>query len=231
MNISIKTFCKLFFVSFLVILFNCAISFASAYIFTFDGAITEIITDNAGIVAGEGYEIGDSVYAQFYVDFDRDGYWLHNDGSTEIAVQLPNSNVSSWYFFTSLIDATLLPEKEGGWYNDSDDLAEYHVGYNVSGPLIRGGNLSGGYGDSYINIFNYTDDNTNFIKVQDWVVGDVVEATITGWGSSSASEIRAEFVIAGIEPVPVPASVIVLGIGLLTLSGIGRKRIKFSIDR
>lgn len=72
----------------------------AAWIYTFEGKVSNLFKDTAGIIANEGYEIGDQVYAQFHVDFERDGYYILNNGETLFPENPSMTNNPYWYFYS-----------------------------------------------------------------------------------------------------------------------------------
>ena len=51
----------------------------ASLIYSFQGVVSNLFYDGAGIISDQGYEVGDQVFANFYVDFQQDGYYLLNN--------------------------------------------------------------------------------------------------------------------------------------------------------
>ena len=191
-------------------------------IYSFKGEVSNLFYDGAGIIATEGFEIGDRVHAKFNVDFERDGYFILNNGETVIPESPPLTNSPFWYFYASLISGTLLPEINGGFNNRPEHIKEYNIGYYNSGPAGNRGALKGGTGDSNFIILkeSYLD-----AGVENWVIGEDLKGIIVGWSDKNWSIMWADMTLVGIQSdsVPEPSTLLLLGSGLIGLAGIRRK--------
>ena len=99
------------------------------------------------------------------------------------------TNNTFWYFYSSLLEGTRLPEVNGGMHNDPEDINEYHIGYNNSGPTGNRGVLRGGISDSSISIIKESDLDAD---VQNWVVGEKLKGVIVGYSDTDSSIIWAD---------------------------------------
>ncbi len=174
---------------------------AESFIYSFEGVISTIFHDAAGIIANEGYEIGDYVRASFQVDFQQDGYFILNNGTVVIPEDPAMTNNTFWYFFSSLIDGTRLPEVNGGMHNEPETINEYHIGYLNSSPTGNSGVLQGGISDSSISIIK----NSNLdAKVQNWIIGEELKGVIVGYSDTGSSIIWADLELKEIKHIATP---------------------------
>jgi hypothetical protein len=168
-------------------------------IYSFEGVISNFGYDGAGIIANEGYKIGDRVFAKFNVDFVSDGYYILNNGEKLIPENPQMTNNPYWWFYADLIDGTLMPVMNGGFNNDPTNIKEYHIGYLNSGPSGNTGALQGGTGNSYFAIrkYSYTD-----ASVQNWVIGDHLNGIIVSWSDKDWSIMGADMILTDIQIIP-----------------------------
>jgi hypothetical protein len=167
--------------------------------YSFEGVISNLYYDGAGIIANKGYKIGDSVFAKFNVDFASDGYYILNNGEKLIPENTQTTNNPYWYFYAELIDGTLMPVMNGGFFNGPTDIKEYHIGYLNSGPVDNTGALQGGTGNSYFTILkeSYTD-----ASVQGWVIGEHLKGIIVAWSDKDWSIMWADMILTDIQIIP-----------------------------
>ena len=186
----------------------------AAWLYSFEGGVSNLFYDGAGILAQERYKIGDRVYAKFYVDFERDGYFILNNGETVIPEDPPLTNDPFWYFYSTLIDGTLLPEINGGMNNGPEDIKEYHIGYYNSGPGPNRGVLRGGHGDSYFSVNKISDLDA---RVQNWIVGEKLKGIIVAFSDEDWSIMWADMTLTEIRWSPSPNRSIMVLPGILQL--------------
>jgi len=191
-----------------------------ASFYSFEGVVSSLFFDGAGIIADNGFQVGDSVSARFYVDFQRDGYFLLNNGEIETPENPQMTNNPFWYFYDTLLDGTLLPENNGGFNNGLTEIAEYHIGYYNSGPMGNRGAMQGGSGDSYLTVWkeSYTD-----AQVQNWAIGEDLRGTIVGYGDENYSIMWADMKLVAIQPVPLPGAFFLLLPGCVFILGLKRR--------
>jgi hypothetical protein len=175
--------------------------FCEGKIYSFEGNVSELFYDGAGIIAQEGYKVGDPVHAMFYVDFERDGYFLMNNGEVYIPENPPLGNNLYWYFYASLMDGTLLPERNGGLFNGPEDIREYHTGFFNSSPLGNRGVLRGGTANSDFSIYK---DSFLDTRVETWVAGEELEGIITASSDTGQSVMWADMKLTRIEGAELP---------------------------
>lgn len=207
----------------LLVVFTASYS-EGASIYSFEGTISSLYYDGAGIIADTAFKVGDPVNAKFYVDFQKNGYFLLNNGEIYIPENPPMTNNPYWYFHSTLMSGTLLPEINGGSNNGPTDIAEYHIGHYNSGPMGNRGALQGGTGDSNLTVW---EEGYNDTRVQNWVIGENLKGTIVGWSDQDWSIMLADLRLVDIqpdsEPVPEPSTFILLIIGLVSILCLRRK--------
>ena len=192
----------------------------SASVYSFEGVVSSLYFDGAGIIADEEFQVGDTVNARFYVDFQRDGYFLLNNDKIEVPENPQMTNNPYWYFYAKLLDGTLLPGKNGRFNNNLTEIAEYHTGYYNSGPMGNRGALQGGSGNSYLTVWKKS--NTD-AKVQNWVIGESLKGTIVGFGDQDWSIMWADMRLVEIQPIPLPSTFILLLPGFVSILGLRKK--------
>ncbi len=187
------------------------------------GGIWPTVDDSAGIIADWSYDIGDPIKFTFLVDVDADGYYEQNDGT--IVYQNdefhPDGPVRTDYFYAELISGPLLPEKDGGCHNNTDDVANKYYGRNND---IAGGAVFFGSDDSYIRIWNL------WFGMDELSIGDHMEIGMGGYDDMgnnsyvyghgySITDVSSTFP----STVPEPSTILLVGIGLIGLAGFRKK--------
>lgn len=181
----------------------------------FEGVVSNLFYDGAGILSQEGIKIGDYVYASFRVNFDEDGYYILNNGEKVVPKDPSMTNNPYWYFFSTLLTGTLLPVVNGGFNNDPEDISEYHIGYYNSGPIGNRGALQGGTGNSYFTIMKegYTD-----TRVENWAIGENLKGIIVSYNNEDCSVMWADMTLTKIGQYPsIPRKVQPIPTGILNL--------------
>jgi hypothetical protein len=168
-------------------------------IYSFEGVISTLYYDGAGIIANGGYKIGDSVFAKFNVDFASDGYYILNNGETLIPENPQLTNDPHWYFYNALIEGTLMPVMNGGFFNGPTDVKEYYCGYADSGPIGNSGVLEGGTGNSSFTILK---ESLMDASVQNWVIGEHFKGIIVSSNDKDDSVMWADMILIDIQTVP-----------------------------
>jgi hypothetical protein len=185
--------------------------------YTFSGEVSSLTYDGGNVISHQGVLLGDPVSAVIDIDFGADGYFLLNDGSIEIAEDPPITNSPHWYFFTALVDATLLPELNGGLNNRLTDVQEYHVGWFNSYPGGNTGILFGGTGDSYVTIQKSS--GTDAARVENWIIGESLQGTFVAYSDVDWSFLHADMTLDSVVviPEPSPISALLLSASLFVL--------------
>jgi len=203
------------------------ISTASAmpFVVSVNGTISSIpihYQDDAGILADQGLVTGSDVSYSFLIDFDQDAYMVLNDGSIETYVDGTGSSFSSSidYFYAELLSGTMIPEKDGGFYNDPSNAAEIHYGVQDGGPDAEWVVVTGS-GNSAVRLDWPTNNN--------WLDGIITVgdgARIQCWGYDSfgnKSYFRTDVTVSEVSstmPAPEPATILLLSLGFACITGI-----------
>lgn len=195
-----------------------AMSFGQGSIYSFSGTISRLDFDGAGILGSENVQPGDSVSVSYYVDFNRSGYYLLNNGTMEVLEDAPLGNVHSTYFYSELISGTLFEEVNGGWHNRPEDINRYFAGWNRFDPTGHSALLQGGTADSFFTV-RYENFATP-LYVQDWSVGTELQGVIGAWSDQDWSFASADMRLDSITPVPEPRMALMAATTAAILLGI-----------
>ena len=164
--------------------------------YTFEGSISELVFDGGGVIASQGYKVGDHVSAKFAVDFLGQGKMTLNSGEIVIPKDPQMTNDVHSYFYAKLLSGTLMPELNGGMNNGSNDVRLYEMGYNESSPSGNSGVLNGGGGDSSIVVMKESQAGTD---VQNWVTGEHFKGILYSCSEQNCSLVWADMVLIGIK--------------------------------
>lgn len=204
------------------ILIQACLGFSQPALYTFSGNVGSLFYDGGGILAAQNVSVGDPVAASFVVDFGAPGFYLLNDGSTNVPTTPESGNVYTEYFYSRLASGTLLPEVNGGFNNRPEDVSEYFTGWNRSDPLSNEGVLWGGSGDSYFMVRRsdprYVDGLPYLVPdwaVRDWQVGTEVRGVIVAWNATDWSIAWADMRLDAITPIPEPSIISILSFSTL----------------
>lgn len=164
--------------------------------YTFEGSITELVSDGGGVIASQGYQVGDHVSAKFAVDFLSQGKMTLNSGEIVIPKDPQMTNDVHSYFYAKLLSGTRMPELSGGMNNGPNDVQLYEMGYNESGPTGNSGVLEGGSGDSSLVIMKNSQVDAN---VQNWAIGEHFKGILYSCSNQNCSLVWADVVLTAIQ--------------------------------
>lgn len=165
--------------------------------YTFNGSISDIGSDDGGVIAVGGYQVGDNVSAKFAVDFNGQAKMTLNSGEIIIPVDPQMTNDVHAYFYAKHIGGTVMPVINGGINNGPSNVKVFELGYNESSPLGNSGVLKGGSENS--NILIAKGSQTDFADVQDWAVGEHLLGLLRSCSDNNCSVMRADFVLTSIN--------------------------------
>lgn len=164
--------------------------------FTFEGSISELVFDGGGVIASQGYQVGDHVSAKFAVDFLGEGKLTLNSSEIVIPKDPQMTNDVHSYFYAKLLSGTRMPELNGGMNNGPNDVKLYEVGYNESSPIGNSGVLEGGSGDSSLVVMKESQLDAN---VQNWVIGEHFKGILSSCSEQNCSLVWADMVLTAIQ--------------------------------
>ena len=166
--------------------------------YTFVGSIGAV-EDVPGILADQGIGIGDEITFTILLDFDAQGTNTLNNGAV-----IPVSD----YFYADYISGTNIEPRDGGCYNDPEDVAEMNQAWDE--VLGTGEYRSNVYVGSANLIIHFYRENSP-LPLEDWVEGTAIQVIIHVYDSEcqrSALTANGSFVtISPPEPPPSPALV------------------------
>jgi len=214
-----------------VFLLPSATAFCQSALYSFSGRVTGIHRDGAGTIAALGWAVGDPVSVSFEVDFAMPGMERLNDGSVSALAPVVWEEGRIDYFFARMVAGTLLPEVNGGMYNDPENVSENLAGWNRADWQGNRGVLYGGSQDSHFRLerFDPWPGGIEDWQVQQWQVGTALQGFITGFSDLDYSMMQADMRLDSIIAVPEPGvpSLLLLG-GLSWLICGGREANRWS---
>jgi hypothetical protein len=140
------------------------------------------------------------------------------------------------YFYARMAAGTLLPEVNGGMYNEPEHLSESLAGWNRADWEGNRGVLSGGSQDSQFRLerFDPWPGGMEDWQVERWQVGTTVQGFISGFSDLDYSMMQADMRLDSIIVVPEPSAVSLLPLGgmVCVLWGrrTGRERVRPRLD-
>jgi len=164
--------------------------------YTFEGSISELVSDGGGVIASQGYKVGDHVSAKFAVDFLGQGKMTLNSGEIVIPKDPQMTNDVHSYFYAKSLSGTMMPELNGGMNNGSNDVKLYEIGYNESSPAGNSGVLMGGSADSSIVLKKESQVDTD---VQNWAIGEHFKGFLSSCSDQNCSLLWADMVLTAIQ--------------------------------
>lgn len=164
--------------------------------YTFEGSISDLVFDGGGIIASEGYKVGDPISAKFAVDFLGKGTMTLNSGEIIIPKDPEMTNDVHSYFYARLLSGTRMPELNGGINNGPNDVKSYEIGYNESSPIGNSGVLQGGSDDSNLTVRK---DSMVDANVQNWGVGEHFKGILYSCSDQNCSLMWADLVLTAIQ--------------------------------
>jgi hypothetical protein len=209
-----------------------AIGLGQSALYSFSGRVAGIHSDGAGTITGLGWAVGDPVSVSFEVDFARPGQVRLNDESVEAVAPYVWDEGRIDYFSARMVSGTLLPEVNGGMYNDPENVSENLAGWNRADWQGNRGVLYGGSQDSHFRLerFDPWPGGMEDWQVQQWQVGTAVQGFITGFSDLDYSMMEANMRLDSITAVPEPSAVWLLLIGGMVCVLWGRRRANKSVE-
>jgi len=183
-------------------------SFAQSARYSFSGQISSLAYDGAGIILARDIRLGDPITVSFDLDFGRPGEIAYVDGTVSVLAPYRWDDLSIDYFYSRMVSGFMLPELNGGMYNEPEDFSECLAGWNRSDATGGRGVLKGGSRNSYFELDRDQTDSGGTVadwRVQDWQVGTMVSGIIVGCSELDYSLVRADLRLDSITIVPEPS--------------------------
>ena len=177
-------------------------------LYTFEGNVNQVYNVS-------DINVGDEVSYTFFADTDLQGTHTAYNGYEFTYPDFPNYDI----FYDEYVSGSILPDS--GYYNDSNCrcVASYNYGY-----LYDDGNLNqlrfvGGSSNSWIEAWT---NGTTQITLGDSYYGYNVAYDVNGSGGYVYSNLTLSS-ISDVSQVPEPASLLLLGSGLLGMVVLGKR--------
>ena len=200
-------------------------AFGQGFIYSFSGHVTDVSQDAAGIIGAAGIRVGDSLTAAFVVDLTRPGTYTQNDGTIVTVHSNPQDTIQYHYYYDQLLSDLPIHANNGGSGTRPTDVASWNYAYDNFGlaqVFFSLGILQGGSGSEYLTIAK---SDPLDATIDTWKVGDSFQTTAWALGSQNLNSVlMGTVVLAGISPVPEPSSSVLLGLGLIPVWCILRRR-------
>jgi hypothetical protein len=199
----------------LVFVLTSATGLGQSALWSFSGRVTGVPRDGSGTIAQLGLSVGDPVTVSFEVDFAQPGLMRLNDGSVITLTPYVWDEERIDYFSARMVSGALLPEVNGGMYNDPENVSESLAGWNKTNWRGNWGVLYGGSQDSHFRLerFDSWPGAMADWRVQDWQVGTTVQGSITGFSDLDYSMMLVDMRLDSITVVPEPGTLSLLLLG------------------
>ena len=236
-----KTLISSFFIA-LLTFFTYTHTYAVPLYYTFEGRVSAIAEDDAGIIADAGITDGISGSELNYVikvDFDAARTTTYTDGSVYTFDSTATTSLFDFNnFYADFTSGGLIGPKNGGAYttigNSVTDVAEYNWGMDrtrVDDASDYFGELHVGSINHYIQIQGRADWLGGAKFTDEWIVGDRVQGIEIAYSSDGTrSGFYSSLYLTSISEtlpvvnVPEPPALLLFFLGLMVLFGLGKTK-------
>lgn len=204
--------------AFFAVIFVTTGAYAVQLTYTFQGIVSQLNSDDAGIISDLEVTVGTAMTYTYLVDFERDAERTFDNGTHTTLSDSPAAQMD--LFYVEHLAGALLDEKNGGFYNGDMAIASMNDGYVRTDS--NDSFLHGGSSDHAIYV------GSQNITLADWIIGTSIIGMEVAYSSDGTySLITTDLMITDIstaEPVPEPATLFLMIPGIIGIIGFRKRK-------